>query len=247
MKIKFINEFESAKEIAQHAGELLLSTNERGVLSSYGKDTKAVADIEINEFILKEIEKISELPILSEESVNELNNFDGIYWIIDPIDGTLNYTRGIPLSCISIALWSKLSPIFGVIYDFNRKEIVSGYNGHGAWLNNKELSKPNPIVKNQSILATGISTYIDLDKENEGIQIFLKEIADYKKVRLIGSAALSLAYVGLNRFNAYKEKDIKLWDVAAGIAIIEALDITFQIKGTGNFCYDVYAYNHLSD
>jgi myo-inositol-1(or 4)-monophosphatase len=245
MATEYKKEFKLAQQIARNAGQQLMSVNQKEIISSKGKDTKAIADIKTNQFILEALAKASSKPIISEESDNNVIHYDDAYWIIDPIDGTLNYTRDIPLSCVSIALWKNSQPVFGVIFDFNRNEMISGYIGTGAWLNSEKIMRPKPIKKEQAILATGISTYINLENDQGSVQMFIKEITEYKKVRLIGSAALSLAYVGLNRFNAYKEKDIKLWDVAAGVAIINSLKIPFEMKDTGNYCYDLFAYNHL--
>jgi myo-inositol-1(or 4)-monophosphatase len=242
--MKFSKEYKKAEKIIKDAGSYLLKNNNKGVISSVGKDTKAIADIEIEKFIINSIQSFSDYPILSEESYQDFFDNNGKYWIVDPIDGTLNYTRSIPLSCISIAFWDGSKPIFGLIYDFNQKELIKGYVGNGAWLNNKLLGSPPLVNQDQSILATGFSTYIDLDNDKVSLESFIKSIMNYKKIRLLGSAALSIAYVGLNRVNAYFEKDIKLWDIAGGIAILHSLKIPYEMKSTGDYCYDVFAYNH---
>ncbi|RNC86060.1 MAG: inositol monophosphatase [Balneola sp.] len=243
--MNYKQEFEDAKQIAIKAGERLIKEKNLEVLSSQGKDTKAKADIETEKFILNEIKRVSDFPLLSEESYQNYNNVKDVpYWIIDPIDGTLNYTRTIHLSCVSIALWVNNSPIFGVIYDFNRSELIYGYVDAGAWLNDIQLKAPISRPKSESILGTGISTYIDLDNDTDSLQEFVQKITSYKKVRLLGSAALSVAYVALDRFDAYMEKDIKLWDVAGGISIIHSLGIKYEMQEVSDFGYDVFVYNH---
>ena len=119
---------------------------------------------------------------------------------------------------------------------------MRGYVGEGAWLNNNRLTKPPQISRDQSVLGTGITSYMNL--EDDSLTELISKIIKYKKIRMLGSAAIMISYVGLNRFNAYLEKDIKLWDIAAGLAILKALQIPYTIEETTNYGYNVYAYNH---
>ena len=92
-----------------------------------GKDLKITADIQVHDFILNNLRSTG-IPILSEESVTK-NIVDGYCWIVDPIDGTLNYFRGFQMACISIALWNQMQPVFGVINDIFHKSIYKGIVG----------------------------------------------------------------------------------------------------------------------
>lgn len=242
--MQYKKEFDSVSSLIKETGKELLQKNQLDVISNEGKDVKAVADIETEKKLIKGIESFSKSRILSEESYKSFKSdvSEDPYWIVDPIDGTLNYLRSIPMSCISVALWHGDKPIFGVVYDFNRDEMIRGYVGEGAWFNNDKLYKPPEIAREQSVLGTGITTYMNL--EDGSLEELISNIIKYKKIRMLGSAAVMITYVGLNRFNAYMEKDIKLWDIAAGLAILKALNIPYNIEETQNYGYDVFAYNH---
>ncbi|MGB7401715.1 MAG: inositol monophosphatase family protein [Arcobacter sp.] len=232
--MNYKQEFELAKKIALQVGNFLNSQTTKKIDSEVGKDIKLELDKKSEEIIIKTLTQAFDYPILSEETglTKKLEKAKP-YWIIDPIDGTLNYSRNNPTSCISIALWINKEPIFGIIYDFNRNELFSGYVDIGVWLNNIELKKQKQKDKSNTILATGFSTYMNDDEAT--LKDFISKIKEYKKIRMIGSAALSLAYVASGRFDAYFEEDIKIWDVAAGIAINKALDNKIHIIYLDNY------------
>jgi myo-inositol-1(or 4)-monophosphatase len=221
-------EFELAKSIAKEVGVFLNSQTIKIVESQIGKDIKLELDKKSEELIMNSLNKY-DYAILSEESgLNKDIKKDEPYWIIDPIDGTLNFSRDNPTCCISIAFWIDKEPIFGVIYDFNRDELFSGYVGVGAWLNDEKLKTQDKKEKSQSILATGFPTYMSDDDKT--LKSFISKIQEYKKIRMIGSAALSIAYVACGRFDTYMENAIKLWDIAAGVAINKSIKNEIEIE-----------------
>ena len=110
--------------------------------------------------------------------------------------------------------------VLGVVYDFNRNEMFSGLIGQGAWLNGKPIKVSNTKKKSRAILCTGFP--VSSDFSSKTLLRFVENIMEYKKIRLLGSAALSLAYVACGRADVYVENGIKLWDVAGGIALVEA-------------------------
>lgn len=223
--MEYINEFELAKTTLYEMGQLINQKDHKSVLSSKGKDVKLALDIEIDNLIVKKLSHNYAYPILSEENgLNKKLIEQSPYWILDPIDGSMNLTRAIPHSCISLAFWIGQEPIFGIIYNYNSDEMISGYVDKGAWLNSVVISEAKSVAVNQSILATGITKDMDLSKKN-AIN-FIQKLKQYKKIRMFGSAAISLSYVALGRVDAYFEQNIKLWDVAAGIAILKALNKT---------------------
>lgn len=227
-------EFELAKKVAVEVGEYLSSQTIKKIDSQIGKDIKLELDREAESLIINNLMKEFIYPILSEEiGLTKKIEKDEPYWIINPIDGTLNFSRNNPTSCISIALWINKNPILGIIYDFNRKELFSGYVSVGAWLNNITLKQKEKKEKSQSILATGLSTYMSYDEKT--LKNFILQIQEYKKIRMIGSAALSLAYVACERFDTYMENTIKFWDVAAGIAINASINNIYEVEYLDNF------------
>ncbi|EKD2410864.1 inositol monophosphatase [Campylobacter jejuni] len=224
-----MKELEIAKLACYKAGDFLLNLKEKKVNSNDKKDIKLQADLDSEKIIHEILTNAFSYPILSEESYKISDEEKkGIYWIVDPLDGSLNFSQNIPLCCISIALYENNKPLSGVIYDFNRDEMFSGIVGVGAWLNDKKIIPSDNIKdKSQAILAIGFSSYMNYDKD--GLMEFISNIQEFKKIRLLGSAALSLAYVACGRIDAYYEKDIAIWDVAAGIAILESLgNITYS-------------------
>ncbi len=214
-----MKELEIAKLACYKAGDFLLNLKEKKINSSNGKDIKLQADLDSEKIICEILMSAFSYPILSEENYKISNEEkSGVYWVVDPLDGSLNFNQGIPLCCISIALYKGNNPILGVIYDFYRNEMFSGIVGLGTWLNDKEIIISS-IKKNreEAILATGFSSYMNYSK-NE-LDKFVSYVQDFKKVRLFGSAALSLAYLACGRVDAYYEKNIAFWDVAAGIVL----------------------------
>lgn len=182
------------------------------------RDVKIEADLQSESMIIDLLSKKTNFSILSEEEGLIERGDEDFIWIVDPVDGSLNYSRGIPLCCVSIGLWKKDEPVLGVIYDFYRNEVFSGIANKGAWLNNVLIKVSKIKEKEKGVLCTGFPVKTNFSKEK--ISIFLKQIRVFKKIRLLGSAALSIAYVASSRAEGYYENDIMLWDIAAGIPIL---------------------------
>jgi len=234
-------EFELAKTAAKIAGECLRKINRSDILSDSGRDIKHQADIDSEQLIIETLQTLNH-PVLAEESGEHgIFSEDAPYWVIDPLDGTLNYSYTIPLCCVSIALWKQDTPILGVIYDFIHDELFTGIVGQGAWCNEKPIIVNKTTEFNQAILATGFP--VNRDFSDQAIQNFVKQIQAFKKVRLLGSAALSLAYVAYGRIDAYKEENIMFWDVAAGIALVKAAGgfVAYKHSQTKKFAKNVNA------
>ena len=211
-----------AVRAAKKAGEYLFAraTRPQIVHMDLVHDLKLQADKRSEAILIKHLQKYSAFPILSEECGSVGDTEENICWIIDPLDGTINYFRRIPFSCVSIGLWHGGKVILGVVYDFCRKEMFSGIIGQGAWLNGSKIKVSGMRKKQGAILATGFPVKTDLS--GKGIESFARDVRLYKKLRFIGAAALSLAYVAAGKFDAYAERDIMFWDIAGGIALVEA-------------------------
>ncbi|NLM05908.1 MAG: inositol monophosphatase [Tissierellia bacterium] len=227
------NELKIAKRAIYLAKHELNNNIEYEILSLEGKDIKLSADKISEQVIVEYLSRNSDYSILSEE-IGESCNFDtnGPYWIIDPVDGTMNLYRGFPMNCISIALWNGEEPILGVILDLNNDFLYYGIIGEGAFCNQKQIFVSSVNKKNQAILATGFPTYFFYD--DKILNEFINNIKDFKKIRMIGSAALSLCYVASGVFDLYKEDNVMLWDVAAGIAIVNAAGGWYEIREAQN-------------
>lgn len=182
------------------------------------RDIKLKADQDSEAIILEMLERLAPHPFLAEESggVEDLPESDPI-WIIDPLDGTVNYSRGLDLCCVSVALCKGLKPLLGVIYDFSRNELFSATENQGAFLNGHRINASKTVDPSKAILATGFPVNRSFDAEP--LKNFLNQVQHFRKLRLFGSAALSLAYTACSRVDAYMEEDIMYYDVAAGMAI----------------------------
>lgn len=140
-------------------------------------------------------------------------------WIVDPIDGTVNYFYGIPHFCVSIALRQGTELIAGVIYDPMMDELFVAEKGGQPTLN----GKPIHVSKRGEMADAMITVGFSKNKESidAGMKRFGTLLTQVRKTRMLGSAALGMAYVAAGRLDAYIEEVISLWDVAAGILLVE--------------------------
>ena len=233
-----------AAKAAQEAGFILkdfFATN-AGVKTDDGRDIKTEADKAADAALLDVLSSTS-FPILSEESGCTIDaGMSEPCWIIDPLDGTFNFVRGFPACCVSVALWHKKMPILGVIYDFAADMLYTGIVGVDARCNGESINVSTVQALSQAALATGFPSARDYG--DKSLQDSIKKIQKFKKIRMIGSAALSLAYVSRGFVDAYHEEDIWLWDVAAGLALVKAAGGEFTISDIKpTWQLDVYATN----
>ena len=212
---------EIAKSAALKGGKHLLKNQgkELKVLLNQGRDIKLQLDTDTEHLIKKSLSSQSAFSILGEETgfSDDVGEF---YWVVDPLDGTSNFLRDIPISCVSIALMQNKTPILGVIYDFNHDDLYYGHLESKAFVNQMEITVSNYAEKSESTLVTGIPA-----KTNYSDSEFKQMIDDFqqwKKVRMIGSAAMASIYVAAGKADTYKENGIFLWDIAAGAAIVNA-------------------------
>ena len=157
--------------------------------------------------------------ILSEET-GEIKTDSEFKWIIDPIDGTINFANGIPICCVSIGLEKEGKMIMGTVYNPLMNEFYFAQKGFGASLNDKKISVSNKSEVIKSCLVTGFP-YTYLDSPNGPIQIFEKLIRKGVPVRRLGSAAIDLCWVAAGRFDGFYEHKLQAWDSAAGFLIVE--------------------------
>ena len=162
------------------------------------------ADIKTEKIIIEELKKAKpNYSILSEEKGSEKNKDDKT-WIIDPIDGTINFLHGIPHFAISIGLKVNNQIIAGVIYDPIKDEMFYAEKNNGAYFNNQRIRVSKKTNLSECLFATGG-----------------KFDTDYKfQYRKSGSAALDMAYVAAGRYDGYFQKNLNIWDIAAGIVIL---------------------------
>jgi myo-inositol-1(or 4)-monophosphatase len=231
----------AVKKAAVRLHELL--NKEILVNSSLGKDIKLQADKEAENIICNHISDHSSYLILSEELTDKIDYRTKDYiWIIDPLDGSLNYLRGIPFYCISVGLWKNGRPILGVIYDLISNRMYSGKIEGNAFCDNHKIFASIIIKKNEAIISTGFPVYSSFDTNS--LTSFVNTIQEYKKVRLLGSAALSITLVATGSIDAYSENNIAIWDVAGALAILLAAGGSYKLtQGSDLNLVNVYATN----
>ncbi len=212
----------AATAAARAAGELLrehfgqaLDVNE-----FHAHDIKLELDVRTQDLITALL--LAEFPehaIYGEEGIagNQASDFQ---WIVDPIDGTVNYFYGIPHFCISIALRERGEIITGVIYDPMRDELWAAARGTAATLNGKPIHVSTRTQLADATLSIGFSK--SKTTISAGLPMLEKYVMRARKCRLMGSAALDLAYVACGRLDAYIEQSVSLWDVAAGKLLVES-------------------------
>ena len=181
------NSLDISVNVAKEAALSIPPDIDRSVTTDLDRDVKVKADTNLNKIIIERLTEKSPYPVLSEEedfSKNRLTG-NGYLWIVDPLDGSLNFSRSIPLCCISIALWRGMEPLIGVVYDFNRDEMFTGMVGEGAWLNSKQINISNIEVKKNAIPCTGFP--VNTDFSDKALLDFVRDVQSYKKIRLLGS------------------------------------------------------------
>ena len=183
------------------------------------REIKSTADYELERVILDCLSP-SKLPILSEEAGMKLGSTDdNLCWVVDPLDGTVNFVRGLAPCAVSIALWRKNRPVFGVLAEYPSGSMAWGGRLFGAYINGSPIHVSKIQQKTQSILCTGFPSRFDfgVDAQYE----FWDNARAFGKVRMVGAASLSLLNVARGAADAYIEHDIMIWDVAAGLALVE--------------------------
>ena len=148
--------------------------------------------------------------------------------MVDPLDGTSNFFREIPIFCVAIAVMHKSIPVVGVINDFHNDDLYFAHKDSKAYKNSDQICVSDIDQKSKGTLVTGIpAKEIYSDEE---FHEMIREFQDWKKVRMIGSAAMASVYVASGKADTYKENDIFLWDIAAGAALVKASGGNVQIS-----------------
>ena len=209
----------AAIKAGRHLNEDKILLNKLSV--SDKRDTKLEADVSSENLIKKIIKNDSDYEILAEESGKSSDDLGKTFWVIDPLDGTANYNRDIPICCVSIGMIANFEPVFGVIFDFNNDELYIGdCINEIATLNDKTIHVSDVSKKEDGILVTGLP--ITANYSDKNIQKLVSDMQTWKKTRMIGSAAIASCYVASGKAEMYKEKGAYLWDIIAGAAIVKS-------------------------
>src|SRR4051794_27707481 len=217
-----MNEFlKAATQAGREAGDLIrMHFGEQLIVNAEeAHDIKLELDERSQDLITKSL--LRHFPshsVLGEEGSSAAPNSE-YEWIIDPIDGTVNFFYGIPHFCISIGLRRKSHVLVGVIYDPMRDELWQATRESATLLNGRPVTVSGHEDLRESIVSVGFS------KTGAGIEAGMKTFATMirraRKCRMMGSAALDLAYVACGRYDAYIERSVNWWDLAAGVVLVE--------------------------
>mgnify|MGYP001212269581 FL=1 len=242
--MSYRQELETAKKAALAAGKILIEqkNNLNKSIFSSNTDIKLEADIVAEKLIKEILTDETSFPILAEESGQSSDQLSDIFWVVDPLDGTANYSRNIPICCVSIALIKNMEPVLGVIYDFSNNDLYEGSVNTTAMQNGLEIKVSDISNQGEGILITGLPNKTDYS--DEALLKMVKDFQSWRKVRMIGSAAIGSIYIASGKADVYKESRTYLWDVAAGAAIVQAAGGTVSISNQNkDFQVDVYFSN----
>jgi myo-inositol-1(or 4)-monophosphatase len=218
------------------------------VNEEFAHDVKLAADVECQDLIYSILlDHFPKTRCIGEEgdSNNPGDPKAEVEWIVDPIDGTMNLAHNIPHFCVSIAAREAATQkiLLGVIYDPLRNELFTAERGSGTYLNGvrRKVSTRNKL--SEAIMAVGFA------KSQDSIDHCLKLYQEYgnsaRKLRAMGSAALDLAYVATGRLDAYIEQGVNLWDVAAGVVLVEEAGGVMEMHDRGKGKIKVCAHSGL--
>lgn len=184
------------------------------------KDLVSYVDREAEKLIVTGLSSIlPEAGFLTEEGTISKENPD-LYWAVDPLDGTTNFLHGLPVFSTSLALIKNNEVVIGVVYEPNRNEMFWAVKGEGAFLNDKPISVSKVKEMKNALIGTGFP-YSLLDRGPRYFDLMRALQEQSHGLRRYGSAAVDLCYVACGRFDAYYEFNLKTWDIAAGILIVQ--------------------------
>ncbi len=220
---EFLTELRVAESLARRAGRQMARERRTGFSVDYKATNDPVTDIDIGveTFLQEELrEAFPDDTVVGEELETAHGGETGRRtWYVDPIDGTLNFSRGLPMFCTSIALQVEEESVVGVIYDPRRDELFSARRGHGATLDGAPLEVSEVAALEEALLVTGFPRSLD-EAETDNVLEFARLTRASRGVRRLGSAALDLAYVAAGRLDGFWEFHLNPWDTAAGYLIV---------------------------
>jgi len=197
-----------------------------------GKETKLVADAVLENALRSSFLRTG-LSVLTEESgFIKQDSGNDLCWVIDPLDGSVNYLRRSGPSAISVALCSDGQPLLGILYSLDTRTLSWGGQEIGAWSEGRPIHVSTTKRLEEGLICAGIPARFKTDNQDT-VNAYFALITRFSKVRMLGSAAISLLLVAQGGADAYFEDQIMLWDVAAGLAIVTGAGGVFYLRKTG--------------
>lgn len=228
---------EIATKAALHAGEILRS----GFDTAFERHAKSGIhnivteyDTRCEEYIVRSLSAATPGASFWAEERGEYFTDSPLTWVIDPLDGTVNFAHSIPIFCVSIGAMVNGSLVAGVIYNPMLDELFCATQNNGATLNGKPIKVSQTSTLAESILVTGFPYNVNTNPKN-CLQTFTEIVGRGLPVRRLGSAALDLAYVAAGRFDGFWEVQLQAWDMAAGALIVQEAGGTVTHYNTSDF------------
>ncbi len=212
---------EELEALLKKAGKLFADRNAAAHTREKGiADYVTEVDFAVQQFIRERLEELyQEVQFLSEEKSNEEIDKNGLVWVLDPVDGTTNLIHDYRASVISLALMQEGSVVLGMIYNPYTDELFSAQKGKGSYCNGQKIEVSGAETIEKCLIAIGTSPYYK-EMAEENFKVFQAIFKDCQDIRRSGSAALDLAYVACGRIEAYFERNLKIWDYAAGMLLV---------------------------
>ncbi|HWB14031.1 MAG TPA: inositol monophosphatase family protein [Pirellulales bacterium] len=208
------------EESAKAGGEVLLDWAGRFHVKEKGRsDLVTEADVASQEVIRNRL--LAAFPghgFLAEENEQIASREDGLRWIVDPLDGTMNYVHGMPNYSVSIALEQRGTVLVGTVYDPVSRECFSAVRGQGAWLNDQPIRASVTTSLSEALVAVSFAAHVR--RGDPEIAEFIEVMLQAQGTRRMGSSALNLCYLGAGRFDGYWSRATKVWDIAAGALVV---------------------------
>jgi myo-inositol-1(or 4)-monophosphatase len=246
--MKLQAELELAESTVMAALKVLSNLNPESTVFSFDaslpREMKAASDQILEDIILEQLHT-SGLDILSEEAGQIYSgNKEDLRWVVDPLDGTVNYIRGLGPCAVSLSLCRGDTPLLGVIGEFPSCKLASGGAGIGAFYLDQSIRVSTVDDKQNAVICTGFPSRFEFD--SNGTHWIANTLVPFAKVRMFGAASLSLLHVARGAAEVYAENDIMIWDVAAGLAILEgAGGIYSMTQGYHADALNIFASNGL--
>lgn len=208
--------------ILREAGALFENRREASEITVKGvSDYVTQVDFHVQEFIRTRLaEEWPNIQFMGEEKDNSAIDFEKAVWILDPVDGTTNLIHGFMHSAISLGLCENGEITCGVIYQPYSGEMFHAQKGKGAYLNGSPIHVSGAAAMGDSLISIGTAPY-EHEYADYNFDLFKRIFLDCQDIRRIGSAAIDLAYVACGRTDAFFESNLKPWDYAAGVILVE--------------------------
>ena len=237
----YLQELRVAESLARTAGKRMSRERREGFSIDYKGTNDLVTniDLSIETFLQDQLQATfpADTVVGEELETAEGRGEASRTWLIDPIDGTLNFSRGIPMYCTSIALQADGESVVGAIYDPRRDELFSARTGGGARLNGEPLEVSDTDALEDALLVTGFPRSL-AEVEEDNVMNFARLTRASRGVRRLGSAALDLAYVAAGRLDGFWEYYLNPWDTAAGYLLVQEAGGTVTDVEGGHFDAD---------